>query len=281
MAKKKPTDTTSASELEAANAAGETPQQYEAEFSTPPARAAAAGETANTTPDPGSKSGPNLLAADTKEIASLKKQLKTAQAGEKTTQAKDAYTQLADAQANQFLQTTKNLDPLTSGATLPAIEGTASSAAEQMLGQSATSPVSQWLNQQTQAAQAQNAPLEAAEQGVASAQDSANKLTAQGLQSMGTAETQMMNAAPYTQLLQSLAADVPYKLANNYSLSDLINTAKTAESAIGLNTGSTPTAADLQASTNNPLLPFPTQTVAGPAPSTATSQTGNNPVIGP
>ncbi|MDA4120076.1 MAG: hypothetical protein OK436_05770, partial [Thaumarchaeota archaeon] len=151
-----------------------------------------------------------------------------------------AYQQLADAQANQYLAMTKALDPLTSGAALPALEGTAAANASQMLGQSATSPVSQWLNQQTSAAQHQNAPAAAANAQVGVAQDYASTLLAGGLQNMGKAENQMMQAAPYQQLLQSLAADVPYKLLGGETLAQILPTVSTAEKGLGLSTTGAP-----------------------------------------
>lgn len=128
------------------------------------------------------------------------------------------WEQLADAQANQYLSMTKALDPLTSGATLPAADETMSANASQMLGQSATSPISQWLNQQTQAAQAQGAPVTAAEAQLGQAEDANSKMVAGGLTEMGQAEASQMQAAPYQQLLQSLASEVPYHLASGYSI---------------------------------------------------------------
>ena len=59
---------------------------------------------------------------------------------------------LADAQANQFLQMTEKMNPLTSGATAPGTQAQTNATAEQMIGASSTSPISQWLNEQSQAA---------------------------------------------------------------------------------------------------------------------------------
>ncbi|MDA4119506.1 MAG: hypothetical protein OK436_02855 [Thaumarchaeota archaeon] len=172
----------------------------------------------------------------------LREDIKNEGTAEKTANpTESAYQQLADAQANQYLQMTKSLDPLTSGAALPAIEGTAAANASQMLGQSATSPVSQWLNQQTQAAQAQNAPAQAANAQVGVAQDYASTLLASGLQNMGKAENEMMQAAPYQQLLQSLAQDVPYKLlGGTETIPQIMQNAKSAESQLGLSTSGLP-----------------------------------------
>jgi hypothetical protein len=183
-----------------------------------------------------------------------------------TAPTEDAYQQLADAQAQQYLQMTKNLDPLTSGAALPAIEGQAAANATQMLGQSASSPVGQWLNQQTAAAQAQNAPVAAAMAQTSAAQDNANQLVAGGLETMGKAEAQMMQAAPYQQLLSSLAADVPYKLLSGYTLPQIQSTLKTSEQALGLSTAGAPTASAPQLpSINAGIIPgAPSSLTQGP-----------------
>lgn len=178
-----------------------------------------------------------------------------------------AYQQLADAQANQYLAMTKALDPLTSGAALPAIEGQAAANASQMLGASATSPVSQWLNAQTSAAQAQNAPAAAAQAQVGVAQDYASTLLASGLQNMGKAESQMMQAAPYQQLLQSLAADVPYKILSGQTLQTILPEVKAGEASLGLSTAGTPTA-------QAPALPSISQ---GVTPNPYLSQFSPNP----
>ena len=191
--------------------------------------------SASDVPGP-TKSGPTLSGEEA-QVKKLQGELKTAE-GSKT--AEDQYQQLADAQATQYLSMTKALDPLTSGQALPAIEGTAAANASQMLGQSSSSPVSQWLNQQTSAAQAQNAPAQAANAQVGVAQDYASTLLAGGLQNMGKAEDQMMQAAPYQQLLQSLAADVPYKLLGGETLAQILPTVSTAEQGLGLSTAGAP-----------------------------------------
>lgn len=183
-----------------------------------------------------------------------------------STSSEDAYEKLADQQAQDYLQMTKTLEPLTSGATLPAIESTASQNASQMLGASSTSPVSQWLNAQTSAAQAQNAPALAAESQLSSAQDSAANLMASGIKNMGSAESQMMQAAPYQQLLSSLAADVPYKLLSGYTMPQIQKTLQQSEQGLGLSTMGNPTAPSPQLPTLNPgIIPAaPTTGTAAP-----------------
>ena len=128
-----------------------------------------------------------------------------------------AYEQLADTQANQYLALTKSLGKELSTQSTDDMDSTISSGAEAMLGQSSTSPMSQWLNQQTKAAQAQYAPTQAAAAQVNQAENWGAGLEAGALKEFGQAETAEMNAAPYQQLLQSLAQEVPYHLATNYS----------------------------------------------------------------
>lgn len=159
-----------------------------------------------------SSSAKTAKSGDSKKTDDTKKKTDTTPAAP----PESAYEQLANAQADQYLQMEAKLQPLTSGATLPATESNMSQGAEAMLGQSATSPMAQWLNSQTSAAQAQNAPVEAANQAVSTAETQGQGLVASGLQQMGQAETAEIQAAPYTQLLTSLAADVPYKILGGY-----------------------------------------------------------------
>ncbi len=137
-----------------------------------------------------------------------------------TAQPESAYEQLANAQADQYLAVTKSIDPLTTGAALPTLDASATAQAEADLGPNA-SPVAQWLGEQNTAAAAQNQGVVSANNELANAQTTASNLESSGLQAMGTAETQMLNAAPYQQLLQSLAAEVPYHLASGYTIPGL------------------------------------------------------------
>lgn len=208
---------------------------------------------------PAKSTGPTLPQEEA-QVKKLQGELKSEQS-KKT--AEDAYQQLADTQANQYLNMTKALDPLTSGASLPAIESTASQNASQMLGASSSSPVSQWLNAQTQAAQAQNVPAGEAQAQVAAAQDNAAGLVAGGLKNMGSAEAQMMQAAPYQQLLSSLAADVPYKLLSGYTLPQIQTTLQQSEQGLGLSTTGNPTVP-------TPALPALSSGIIPPAPTPTT-----------
>ena len=160
-----------------------------------------------------------------------------------TARPESDYEKLANAQADQYLAATKALDPLTSGANLPAINAKATQGAEQMLGTPSSSPVSQWLNAQTQnaAAQASGAGLTQANQAVSNAEQSAATLEAGGLRQMGQAETAMMQAAPYQQLLSSLAGEVPYHLAQGWNFPGLTGgnvpaSIQAAEQAVGVST---------------------------------------------
>jgi hypothetical protein len=256
MAKKKSKVT--ASEAGAAEAQGLTPGQFEAEYATPAARSKAGGTAAK----------PKGGDPDTAEIAKLKKELSADQSKLNQKQGQDAYTALADKQAQEYLDQTNKLDPLISGQAIPTIEANASQQASQMLGASATSPVSQWLNAQTQAAQAQNAPVAAAMGDVGKAQDSAAQLEAAGVKNMGAAESQLMQAAPYQQLLQSLAQEVPYHLASGWSIPGLTqaNTPQwlqQAESNVGVQ--SLPASSGTSPSAKG-LLPSPTATGGAVSP---------------
>ena len=197
--------------------------------------------------------------------------------GDKTASPESAYEELADAQANQYLAATKAIEPYTSGAAIPSFDESMTSGAEKMLGTSSTSPISQWLNQQVQAAQAQYAPTQAAGATVAQAEQAGEKLEAGGLQQMGQAETALMQTAPYEGLLQSLAADVPYKLFENYNFSSLSKnipaSVQLAESNLGIST------AGQGSGGATPLLPAPTAAVGG-TPSTSPVSSGNPSIPG-
>lgn len=189
-----------------------------------------------------------------------------------------AYEQLANAQADQYLAMTKSIDPLTSGYSIPTIDKNISSGAEAMLGQSSSSPISQWLNQQTAAAQSQYAPTEAANSQVAQAENSGEALEAKGLQGLGQAETALMNTAPYDQLLNSLASEVPYHLAEGYSIPGLTkaNTPEWLQQAEE-NVGVTPLAASKGSNSSaQGLLPAPSTGTITP-PSITSTETGGAP----
>lgn len=187
---------------------------------------------------------------------------------EATSEEDSAYENLANAQANQYLQMDKAMEPYTSGAAIPSFDSSMTSGAEKMLGTSSSSPISQWLNQQVQAAQAQYAPTQAAGATVAQAEQAGAGLVAGGLKQMGQAETAQMQVAPYEGLLQSLATDVPYKLLDNYDFSKLSTNipaaVQMAESNLGITTagqGTGVSAPSLPAPTTNPAA---TNTLVNP-----------------
>jgi hypothetical protein len=128
------------------------------------------------------------------------------------------YEKLANAQADQYLSMVHALDPLTSGAALPAIDQNLAQGADKMLGVSGDSGIAGWLDQQTRAAQQQGAGVTAAGAALGQAEDANAVGIAGGLKNLGTAEADLMKAAPYEQLLSSLAAEVPYHLASGYSI---------------------------------------------------------------
>jgi hypothetical protein len=183
-------------------------------------------------------------------------------------QQQPEWEQLANAQAAQYLAGTQQLAPLTSGTGISNIDAQMASGAESMLGQSGGGAMAAWLNQQGAAAAVQYAPVQSAVNQEETAEQSAEKLEAGGLQQMGTAETAQIQEAPYQQLLQSLAADVPYKLLGNYGNFNLAGiTGQNIPSGIGLalqnlNVDTAGT------TTNAPQLPSPT-TAGGGTSSTA------------
>jgi len=176
-----------------------------------------------------------------------------------------AYEQLANAQADQYLAATAQLNPLTSGSALTSVDSNMSQGAEAMLGQSSTSPISQWLNQQTQAAQAQYAPVASANASLASAEQSGQQLIAGGIQQMGQAETAEMQSAPYSQLLQSLASDVPYKLLDNYNFTNL--TGPNVPQGLKLAENNLDITATGQTGGSTPALPAPSTGILSITPS--------------
>ena len=133
-----------------------------------------------------------------------------------------AYEQLANAQADQYLAATKSINNLTADYTSPNTQAGVNANAESMIGVSSSSPMSQWLNQQTQAAATQFAPTAAAESQLTAAENQGAKMEASGLKQMGQAETAEINAAPYTQLLNALASEVPYHLAQGWNFPGLV-----------------------------------------------------------
>lgn len=177
--------------------------------------------------------------------------------------------QIADAQADQYLAMTKSLDPLASGATGAQAATASASGAAALLGQSPSSSIGQWLDQQTQAAQTQYAPVAAAENSVEGAEQNATSLEANALKGLGTAETEQMQAAPYTSLLNSLASEVPYQLVKGYlpAWTSAPSWVQTAEKGAGVSIAgqaSSSTGADSTSST--PILPAPTASVPSVTP---------------
>lgn len=233
------------------------------------ATSAIAGETARLDPF---ASSPSPAASEPANKPAAKGKTKAATAAPAAPDR--SFENLADAQANQYLAMTKALDPLTSGAALPGIDAAMSGNAETMLGASATSPVASWLNAQTQAAQAQGAGVTAAGAQVGKAEDANSALIAGGLKDMGVAEQDLMRAAPYQQLLSSLAASVPYHLASGYSIPGF-TTANQPEwlQQAEKNAGVTPTpASGGSTAAAQGLLPAPNAQVASPpAPTTVPS----------
>jgi hypothetical protein len=92
---------------------------------------------------------------------------------------------------------------------------------------------------------------------------------------MGQAETATLQAAPYSQLLSALAADVPYKLFDNYNIKGLPSTPGVAqiEGNLGITAEAGPTSATGGAPTLPPIAGSPTSTAATTPESTTASLT--------
>jgi hypothetical protein len=192
------------------------------------------------------------------------------------------YEQLANAEANTYLQQWQGLQGLVSGQNLGAIDSQVSGQAMAMLGPNAQSGVGQWLSQQDKAAQAQSAGVTQAMGGLEQAEQAGQKLISQGMQEMGTAETDVMRAAPYQQLLQSLASAVPYHLSSGYSYPYITGKGApafitgAAANAAGNAPGSTTSANPFGTAQSGtaPPLPYPTSAAS---PTSAISNALNQP----
>ena len=160
------------------------------------------------------------------------------------------------------------LNPIASGQTLASTDAAMSSNAETMLGAGSGSPMAQYLNANTAAAQAQSAGTTAAVAAESAGNDAGSAQIGKALQGLGQAETQQMAGAPYQQLLQALAAEVPYKLSSgtipSLSGSEFSKPWLTAaETAAGVPNVSATTGTSLPGAPT-PSLPNPTS-VATPA----------------
>ena len=131
-------------------------------------------------------------------------------------QPQNPWTQLADSVAKQYADTIFSEAPEAAG--VGNYQTQANASAEADLGASQTSPMAQYLNSLTSAAASQNTGVQAAEQGEEAAALKGSAGILQGVKNLGAAEDQEMQSAPYQQLLQSLAAEVPYQLSKGYSL---------------------------------------------------------------
>ena len=185
------------------------------------------------------------------------------------------YEQVADAQANQYLQMTSSMFP--SSSSLAATDTAANQGAEAMLGQSSTSPMAQWLNQQSAASQAQYAPVAAAESSVEGAEQNATNLEAGALRGLGTAETAAANAAPYTALLSALANEVPYQLVKGYlpSWTSAPSWLQQGEKGAGVSITGQSTSSPTASSTGVPILPTPSFSTESSTPTTPESTTAS------
>ena len=113
---------------------------------------------------------------------------------------------------DQYSALLTEYQPTASGANQASMDKTISSQAEAMLGQGAGSPMAAWLDRTSGAAQAQGAGVTNAMANQANAAQTGAQGIQSSLTSMGKAETQQLAMAPYDQLLQALAGEVPYLL---------------------------------------------------------------------
>lgn len=182
----------------------------------------------------------------------------------------EQWEDLADQLTATYAQTIKSLDPVGGVAASNATnDADISAQAEADLGQSSTSPMAQWLNANTAATAAQSSATTAAEQAQVNAQDAGAAQIGNALQGLGQAEQKQMAAAPYQQLLQSLAADVPYQLLQGNTLKTVDQSVQSALNQIGLGPNSVSTGPSLPAATVNPANPLQVsldQTTSSPAP---------------
>ena len=181
----------------------------------------------------------------------------------------DLANQLVASYAGQIAA----LTPVANGTTAAGADATMSANAESMLGASANSPMAAWLNANTAAAQSQSQATQAASTAEEQAQQAGSAGIQKALVNLGTAEQEQMNAAPYQQLLSSLAADVPYKLLGGETLPQVRSDINTAVADIGLNpkASTTPTisglpAPNVAAGTPNPFSTTLNTTTPNPAP---------------
>ena len=262
-------DDFTAADLAAANAEGMTPSEYQAAYASPQASNQASGEAPNTSAPAPPLPPPNEFAA---ADAAVNKASKAA-----TTPAQpSAWETLANDLASSYMADTNAMNSMASGQSAASVDAGASQQAAADLGQGAASPVSAWLQGQTGAAAAQNSGVAAAEANTEKAVQSGANMVNQGLQGMGTAETAELQAAPYTQLLNSLAQSVPYHVSESWNIPGLTSLPagiKQAETDVGVTTAGQGTGA-VQAGLGAP------QTAAGGAPPVTTTTTPYNPVTG-
>lgn len=200
----------------------------------------------------------------------------TSTASSSTTAAPSAWETLANDLASSYMGDINTMNAMASGSNAGSVDAQASQAAEADLGASASSPIGQWLSGQNATAAAQNSGVAAAEANTEKAVQSGAGMVNQGLQGMGTAETAELNAAPYTQLLTSLAQSVPYHVSESWNIPGLTSVpagVQAAEKAVGVSTAGQGSGAT-QAGLGTP------QTAAGGAPPVTTTTTPYNPVTG-
>lgn len=216
-----------------------------------------------------------LLGSDATPASDPKKKTKAKSLPQPTETPQTEWEQLNDQLATSYGATIAALNPANDSVASQnaATDSSMSSDAEADLGQAGNSPMGQWLNAQNAAVASQSQATTAAEQAQVAAEDKGAGVIQNAIKGLGTAEQQQQTYAPYQQLLQSLAADVPYQLLSGNTLSSVQSNVQNAIDQIGLG-------GKIPLTDTSPNLPSPTTSASSNSalalslatPSTNTSQ---------
>jgi hypothetical protein len=212
----------------------------------------------------------SLFSDDTPAVPSTSDLLKKIETKRHTTtetskQPENPWAQLAEQTANELAGNTALMAQQASGATGDAAVAQADAQALNDLGQSQTSPMAQWLQQNAAEASAQNTGVANAE----AAQEQSFQLGDAGIQKaikgLGAATEASIQAAPYEQLLQGLVSSVPYTLSKGYGLPGFNDPKQLPNwlNQVMYQTGATAGNANAGAAANQGTLPAPTVAAQG------------------
>ena len=127
--------------------------------------------------------------------------------------SKTPWEDLSNKLANEYGTTIATLSPETSQS-IAATGGTTAGNAESLLGVSGSSGLGAWMDQMTAGASKEGAGVANAQAAQLKAEEGGEAGIKSAIQGLGKADDQQAAAAPYQQLLQALAAEVPYHLAS-------------------------------------------------------------------